>query len=618
MADQPAANPPDPDTQSQKLLARCYKAATAYGRPDLAARVLQLLERLTDDALRVMVVGEFKHGKSTLVNTILGEDLCPVDGDIATSTPILVRNGKERRATAIVEVGAEGSGDTDEVTVAIEELDRWTTETGNPDNRRRVRRVEVEVPNPILQAGIALVDTPGVGGLASTHGTITSGALPMADAVLFLSDASQELAATELEFLRTVVRICPTVAYVITKIDVHHHWRRIVELDEGHLARAGIELPMFSVSSVLQQLADADEDDSLADDSGFGPLLRWLGRSVARAGRQRTLELVAAEIDQVTGQLAAPFVAEQGVLEAVDASALVAELERAKARADALRGGAGRWSSVLADGFGDLQSDVDHDMRSRMRDLNRKVDDMIDGFDPADAWAEFEPWLYRETGAVVTANYTLLVERVRSLVEDVSEVFGVEGLGTGADFVARLTAADELVSAAGTGADLNVSKSTVVSQGLSVLRGGYSAVGMFGMYAGMAGVVLSNPISAALALVMGRKGLKDERERQLSTRRAQAKAAARRYVDDVNFVVGKDSRDAMRHLQRDLRAWFTARAEEASTSASAALAAAQAAVAQGTDGRQQRLDDIAAELRRLETLRSAAAQLAADHGEGTS
>ena len=56
---------------------------------------------------------------------------------------------------------------------------------------------------------------------------------------------------------------------------------------------------------------------------------------------------------------------------------------------------------------------------------------------------------------------------------------------------------------------------------------------------------------------MGRKGLKDEKERQLDQRRTQAKAAARRYVDEVNFVVGKDSRDTMRHLQRDLREYFT-------------------------------------------------------------
>jgi hypothetical protein len=361
------------------------------------------------------------------------------------------------------------------------------------------------------------------------------------------------------------------------------------------------------VSSALRDLADELEDESLVEDSGFRPLLRWLGRDVARAGRQRTVELVAAETDQVVGLLASRFEAERDALLAVDPAALVETLRRAKERADALRATGSKWSGALTDAFGDLQSDVDHDLRARMRDLNRKVDELIDASDPADAWAEFEPWLRQEAGVGVTENYAMLVARVETLVADVSTIFGDEH--EGAAFVARITAAEELIAQAGSEAALDMRKTGVVGQGMSVLRGGYGAVGMFSTYAGLAGIAIANPVSAALALVMGRKGLRDEKERQLGQRRSQAKAAARRYVDEVNFVVGKDARDTMRHLQRDLREHFTRCAEEANRSAADALAAAEGALKSSESERTQRLENVQAELARLAKLQDAATTL---------
>lgn len=589
-------NPTELTDAGLQLLTKTAKASRAYGRPDLAERVSATRERLADDYYRVMVVGEFKHGKSSLLNAVLGETVTPVDADVATSAPVLVRFGNEQEGVAILNT----AGGTERQSFPLHELTAWVTEGGNPGNRRQVRRVEVFMPHPILEAGLAFVDTPGVGGLASSHGTVTAAALPMADAVMFVSDAAQELSSNEVDFLRTVLRICPNVAYVSTKIDLHHHWRRILEIDTDHLARLELDLPVFPVSSQLCELANDTDDDSLAVESGFKPLVRWLGRELATKGRRRSVRLIAAEVDQVVEQLMRPFIAERDVLQSADPTELVERLDRAKQHAEELKGAAGKWSGVMSDGFGDLQSDIDHDMRQRMRDLNQQLDEQIEAMDPADAWPEFERWLYQETSAGVTANYASLCEEVDRLVRRVCELFGEES--DGAQFVAQVTEADQLIGGVDAHLGTEMRKATMVQQGMSVLRGGYSTVGMFGMYAGFAGVALSNPVSAALALVMGRKGLKDERQRQLGQRRAQAKTAARRYVEEVNFVVGKDSRDMMRHLQRDLRAFFAARADEVVRSAADAAQAAQRAVKADASGRDERLAVVAAELGRLAKL----------------
>ena len=64
-------------------------------RPDLAQRATAAAARLERPNTVVCVVGEFKQGKSSLVNGLLGRTICPVDDDLATSAITLVRYGDE-------------------------------------------------------------------------------------------------------------------------------------------------------------------------------------------------------------------------------------------------------------------------------------------------------------------------------------------------------------------------------------------------------------------------------------------------------------------------------------------------------------------------------------------
>ncbi|MGH3821508.1 MAG: dynamin family protein, partial [Pseudonocardiaceae bacterium] len=61
-----------------------------YDRSDLEARLAQTRARLLDERVRVLVVGEFKQGKSLLVNGLVRAPVCPVHDDMATSVPTVV------------------------------------------------------------------------------------------------------------------------------------------------------------------------------------------------------------------------------------------------------------------------------------------------------------------------------------------------------------------------------------------------------------------------------------------------------------------------------------------------------------------------------------------------
>ena len=169
------------------------------------------------------VVGEFKRGKSTLVNALLRTAVCPVDVDIVTAIPTLIRYGDEASATAYIEPDQPDGQPVSEA-VALDSLADLVSETGNPANRRRLRSVEVRLRHRLLRSGLCLVDTPGVGGLDSAHGLITLSALDWADGALFVTDASQEFTAPELEFLAMAVERCSVVGCVVTKTDLYPQW----------------------------------------------------------------------------------------------------------------------------------------------------------------------------------------------------------------------------------------------------------------------------------------------------------------------------------------------------------------------------------------------------------
>src|ERR671922_834561 len=78
------------------------QAATAYKRPDLVDRLRATRRRLVDPAFHVFVVGEFKQGKSSLVNALLNAPICPVDDDIATSAPTAIGYAEQPKAAVLL------------------------------------------------------------------------------------------------------------------------------------------------------------------------------------------------------------------------------------------------------------------------------------------------------------------------------------------------------------------------------------------------------------------------------------------------------------------------------------------------------------------------------------
>ena len=580
------------------------KAVAAYERADLAGRLDGAVGRLEDPAFHVLVVGEFKQGKSTLVNALLGTDVCTVDDDIATAVPTAIGHAPNPTATVLWRPPDTNSGgDLDQAPeperqeIAITDLADYITESGGVSGQQRVQSVEVGLPVELLADGLVVVDTPGVGGLGSAHSTITIGALPMADAVIFVSDASQEFSEPELEFMETARSMCPNLVCVLAKTDFYPAWRKIRDLDVAHLERQGIDAKIIPVSSTLHEHAVGAGDDELDAESGFPDLLAYLDEEVVSKAEQLVVRSAAADLLFVVTQLEAQFAAEESALAHPEgAEERAQELEETKAKADALKSQASGWQQTLTDGIADLNSDVDHDLRDRFRKINTQVDDSLEEIDPADAWAEFEPWLYRRVAEDVVNNYQFLQHRAHELSTQVAEHFDLASN----EITVELDIANpgDSLSRVDVEAQIDVEVMTKSQSAFTAVRGGYIGVIMFTMLGGMVGLALG-PIPIGIGMIMGRKAARDEKERQLKQRRLQARTSQRKYMDEAQFGSVKDSRDTLRQIQRTLRDYYKARGEELAASVKETLAGVHQALKSDETTRKKRLTDVEAELKRI-------------------
>jgi hypothetical protein len=588
--------------------------AASTGRSDLAERLEQTSARLNDPGVRVVVVGEFKQGKSKLINALVNAPACPVDDDIATSVPMTVGYADEPSAWVLMQSDAAQSGSSrrpaprsvERQEIPLGDLAQFVSEHGNPANERNLVSAEVLLPRDILRGGLKLVDSPGVGGLDSSNALATLSALSTAHAVLLVSDASQEYTEPEVQFLKHAMRISPNVAAVLAKTDLYPQWRQVESIDRAHLDDVG-DVPIFSVSSDLRLLAAEMQDRELNDESGFPALVAHLRREVL--GRAEVIHERSAvhDLHSVVEQLAMSLRTELNALQnPQDTPRMIAELENAKARADEFRGRSARWQVTLTDGVTDLIADMEHDLRDRLRTVQREAEQAIDGGDPGPIWDQISEWIDQRATAAVTETFVWTDERSRWLSEEVADLFSegesaIPAIDVGStegvlDPVEPISGLDSGRMGAGEKIYIGV-------------RGSYGGVLMVGLATGLIGMALINPLSLLAGILVGRRAYREDMHARLARRQQEAKLLVRRYIDEVIFQVGKQLKDRLRLVQRTARDHFGSMAEELHRSLSEALTSAKAAAGSFTATRDERVIALQEKLVRLDSIRDAIPEL---------
>jgi Dynamin family len=349
----------DPARRFHDIINGALEEFRAAGRPDLAAEVAAEASRKPAERPVIIVAGETKRGKSTLVNTLVRHPgVSPTGPDVATSTYVAFRHGDQLSATAAIRV----EGVLKRRAIATEEIGEWATSDGNPGNIRQVAGIEIALDTPLLRS-VTLIDTPGNGGLESAQGAISVPTARQADAIIFVLDAGAPITSPELAFLQETSANVDAIIIVIGKTDDYPGWKKIVADDTELLARFAPGLanaPIVPVSARVAEVALAQPPGPVADElwreSGLADLEQILAERVAaRSGLLRGCNVLLASR---TGLQAVADLAVARLAVARGDPGVRVRIEAERARLADFRRESSAWSHKLGAGVQKIK--IDH------------------------------------------------------------------------------------------------------------------------------------------------------------------------------------------------------------------------------------------------------------------
>lgn len=245
-------------------------------------RLAELNKRLDEGRFHLAVLGQFKRGKSTLLNALLGEPVLPTAVVPLTAIPTFLRAAPRWQARVVYADGHSGEQVTSDRPAGISAfLEQYVTEGANPNNRLGINHVEVSSPSEILARGVVLIDTPGIGSTFRHNTEATLNFLPQCDAALFLVSADPPITEVEVNFLKEVRSKVVRLFFLLNKADYLSvdergaaiRFLRHVLRDQADLSD---DVPIFSVSARMGLEARQCDDAGLWAQSGMAEVERHL------------------------------------------------------------------------------------------------------------------------------------------------------------------------------------------------------------------------------------------------------------------------------------------------------------------------------------------------------
>lgn len=547
-----------------QLFQQVQSLVTQSDRKDIAKTLKESAERFTKGKLIVVVAGEFKQGKSSLINALINEkDLFPVDIDITTNLVSTITYGKEEKVTVVL--GEPGKGKPKNITRA--EISDYVTEQKNRRNQKQAQMLIIESPNPQLKEGLVLVDTPGVGGLNTEHTAVSYAFIPNADVVIFVSDTQKPLTVKELEFVEMINRHCQNFLFVITKKDIGNY-QEIVDSNRGKLNKTlncteeAINLIPVSSKTKLAYLETKDEED--LEDSNFTVLETNVWQILVQQ-RGSILSLRAlADLEQALNQVKTPLEVEWAACQqpADELAEIEQELQDVTNNLQSLLKNDAIWRTQLFDGLQEIRTQISENFQDKFAQITKQIK----------AYTE-NPSLLEDPEQIVSLLEVDIDSQMTDLGQELSyladklhnQIEMASGLNIS---ISELSSLNNLKASA-TAEEIQFKKQTRVSKLMHVTRSatynasaaatiGGLAGGVIGSFFGGAGSVPGYYIGAAIGgglasiagLVVGAKeGISQQQERN----QASVSQAIRPFIADSQKQCIRALNKALKELERSMR-----------------------------------------------------------------
>ncbi len=297
----PTADAPTP-------LDRLAALAREADAPGIARDALTRARRIAEGRFYVACIGQFKRGKSTLLNALVGVPVLPTGVVPVTSVVTILRYGPELAARA-------RPHDAEWIRIDPCLLSDYVSETGNPENAKGIEVVEVFVPSSLLARGMCLVDTPGIGSTLEGNTAVTRAFAPQIDAALVVLGGDPPVSNEELALIEDVAARVDTLIVVLNKADrLSDAERREAKVFTERVLNQGLGraiTPILEVSATEQLTGHGPPRDWSGLVARLESLARDAGSEIVESAERRGLKLLAGrllqELDERHGALTRPL-----------------------------------------------------------------------------------------------------------------------------------------------------------------------------------------------------------------------------------------------------------------------------------------------------------------------
>lgn len=239
--------------------------------------LLSLMERVREEELIIPVLGQFKRGKSTFINYVIGKELLPTGAIPVTSIVTRLKYNKKEAAEIIFEDGHTEA-------IEINNLHLYISEQHNPKNEKKIHEVVVYYPSDFLKQGVTIVDTPGVGSIHKHNTDTAYEFLSHADAAIFMISADTPINEIEISFLCHIKMSVNKLYFVLNKTDLLKKEEQNTYVSfcknilEGTLEKKGINI--YPISLKLAVEAQKNNDTEKYKESGVDLLFSDLKNKI--------------------------------------------------------------------------------------------------------------------------------------------------------------------------------------------------------------------------------------------------------------------------------------------------------------------------------------------------
>ena len=275
-----------------KLL-RLASLGEGLGARYVADDARSLAARVSEGRFYLACIGQFKRGKSTLINALIGESVLPVGFIPVTAVPTVIRYGAQKKARIQFRDGAWQP-------IAASDLALYVSEEHNPENAKGVGGAEVFVPSALLATGMCIVDTPGLGSVFTGNTAATQAFIPHIDAALVVVGADPPLAGEELALVEAVGRQVQDLILVLNKADRTTDAERAAaaaftqKVLEKRLQRSAG--PVFEVSATERLENHGPERDWGSLRAALEHLVQGSGRQLIQAACERGVQRLSEQL----------------------------------------------------------------------------------------------------------------------------------------------------------------------------------------------------------------------------------------------------------------------------------------------------------------------------------